>query len=68
MNHYVLFPSTRVFLSALSFLEEAGLSLRVISLPDRLSDHCGMALEVGENELEEVCSLLEGRYIFQIKQ
>ena len=45
-----IFPSTRAVIKAEGAARQGGLRFRVIPVPRSISPHCGMALEIDDDE------------------
>lgn len=68
-KYYIVFPSTRIFLKALPLIEQEGLTHRVVSIPDRLSDQCGMAIEIYGNCIDTAINIISKVNIqYEIKE
>jgi hypothetical protein len=48
----VVFPTTHLTLKAEKVLEEASIRFRTIMKPRKISSDCGLAIRVGEGDLE----------------
>lgn len=68
-KYYIVFPNTRLFLKALPFVEKSYIEHRVVSMPDYISDQCGMTIEIYGQYLSKAIEVISAENIkYEIKE
>lgn len=68
-KYYMVFPDTRTFLKALPLIEQSSIEHRVVTLPYRLSDQCGMTIEIYGQFVKKAADIINNKNIkYEIKE